>query len=64
MAYLHEALSVWLAAGYEINYSAHDSDILTVIEYRPNAPSRNDYREKFPPAQNMINARRRAELAA
>ncbi|EJN0435279.1 phage polarity suppression protein, partial [Salmonella enterica subsp. enterica] len=28
------------------------------------APSRDDNREKFTPVQNMIYARRRAELAA
>lgn len=64
MAYLREALSVWLAAGNEINYSAQDNDILTAIGYRPDAPSRDDNREKFTPAQNMIYIRRRAELAA
>ena len=64
MAYLREALSVWLTAGNEINYSAQDSDILTAIGYRPDAPSRDDNREKFTPAQNMIYTRRRAGLAA
>lgn len=63
MAYLREALSVWLAAGNDINYSAQDNDILTAIGYRPDAPSRDDNREKFTPAQNMIYTRRRAELA-
>lgn len=63
VACLREALSVWLAAGNEINYSAKDSDILTAIGYRPDAPSRDDNREKFPPAQSMIYTRRRAELA-
>ncbi|HAF6423143.1 TPA: hypothetical protein G9A28_000036 [Salmonella enterica] len=58
------ALSVWLTAGNEINYSAQDTDILTAIGYRPDAPSRDDNREKFTPAQNMIYARRRAGLAA
>lgn len=64
MAYLREALSVWLAAGNEINYSAQDNDILTAIGYRPDAPSRDDNRETFTSAQNMIYTRRRAELAA
>lgn len=64
VAYLQEALSVWLAAGNEIYYSAQDSDILTAIGYRPDAPSRDDNREKFTPAQSMIYTRRRAELAA
>ncbi|MEZ2794403.1 phage polarity suppression protein [Proteus terrae] len=64
MAYLREALSVWLAAGNEINYSAQDNDILTAIGYRPDAPSRDDNREKLTPAQSMIYTRRRAELAA
>lgn len=64
VAYLREALSVWLAAGNEINYSAQDNDILTAIGYRPDAPSRDDNREKVTPAQNMIYTRRRAELAA
>lgn len=62
--YLREALSVWLAAGNEINYSAQDNDILTAIGYRPDAPSRDDNREKFTPVQSMIYTRRRAELAA
>ncbi|EAA8017093.1 phage polarity suppression protein, partial [Salmonella enterica] len=48
----------------EINYSAQDKDILTAIGYRPDAPSRDDNREKFTPAQNMIYTRRRAGLAA
>lgn len=64
MAYLREALSVWLAAGNEINYSAQNNDILTAIGYRPDAPSQDDNREKFTPAQNMIYTRRRAGLAA
>lgn len=64
MAYLREALSVWLTAGNDINYSAQDSDILTAIGYRSDAPSRDDNRETFTPAQNMIYTRRRAELAA
>lgn len=64
VTYLREALSVWLAAGNEINYSAQDSGILTAIGYRPDAPSRDDNREKFTPAQSMIYTRRRAELAA
>ncbi len=64
MAYLREALSVWLTAGNDINYSAQDSDILTAIAYKPDAPSRADNREKFTPAQNMIYACRRARLAA
>ena len=62
--YLREALSVWLSTGEEINYAAEDSDILTAIGYRPDAPSRDDNREKFTPAQSMIYTRRRAELAA
>ncbi|EIW8579160.1 TPA: phage polarity suppression protein [Klebsiella aerogenes] len=64
LAYLREALSVWLAAGNDIGYSAPDNDILTAIGYRPDAPSRDDNRETFTPAQNMIYTRRRAELAA
>ncbi len=64
LAYLREALSVWLAAGNEINYSVQDQDILTTIRYRPDAASRDNNREKFTPAQNMIYTRRRAELAA
>lgn len=64
IAYLREAFSVWLTAGNEINYPAQDSDILTAIGYRPEAPSRDDDREKFTPAQNIIYARRRAKLAA
>ncbi|EJN2572834.1 phage polarity suppression protein [Salmonella enterica] len=64
VSYLREALSVWLTAGNDINYSAQDKDILTAIGYRPDAPSRDDNREKFTPAQNMIYTRRRAGLAA
>lgn len=62
--YLREALSVWLAAGEKINYSVQDSDILAAIRFRPDAASRDDNREKFTPAQNLIYTRRRAELAA
>ncbi|EGM6663076.1 Polarity suppression protein, partial [Salmonella enterica subsp. enterica serovar Senftenberg] len=62
--YLREALSVWLAAGEKINYSAQDNDILTAIGFRPDAASRDDNRQKFTPAQNLIYTRRRAELAA
>ncbi len=62
--YLREALSVWLAAGEKINYSAQDNDILTAIGFRSDAASRDDNREKFTPAQNLIYTRRRAELAA
>lgn len=61
---LREALSVWLAAGEKINYSAQDSNIFTVIGFRPDAASRDDNRQKFPPAQNLIYIRRRAELTA
>nr|WP_276516537.1 phage polarity suppression protein [Rosenbergiella australiborealis] len=64
VSFLREALSVWLTAGNDINYSAQDKDILTAIGYRPDAPSRDDNREKFTPAQNMIYTRRRAGLAA
>lgn len=62
--YLREALSVWLAAGEKINYSVQGNDILTAIGFRPDAASRDDNREKFTPAQNLIYTRRRAELAA
>ena len=62
--YLREALSVWLASGEKINYSAQDGDILTAIGFRPDAASRDDNREKFTPAQSLIYTRRRAELAA
>ncbi|MGG7694514.1 phage polarity suppression protein [Klebsiella aerogenes] len=64
MTYLREALSIWLAAGNDINYSAQANDILTAIGYRPDVPSRDDNRETFTPAQSMIYTRRRAELAA
>ncbi len=64
VVYLREALSVWLTAENDINYSAQDSDILTAIGYRPDAPPRDDNRETFTPAQNMIYAHRRAGLAA
>jgi len=33
VAYLREALSVWLTAGNEINYSAQDKNILTAMGY-------------------------------
>jgi len=62
--YLREALSVWLAAGEEINYSAQDNDILTAIGFRPDAASRDDNREKYTPAQNQNYVNKRAELAA
>ena len=58
VVYLREALSVWLTAENDINYSAQDSDILTAIGYRPDAPPRDDNRETFTPAQNMIYAHR------
>lgn len=60
--YLREALSVWLAAGEKINYSVQDNDILTAIGFRPDAPSRDDNREKFTPAQNQNYVRKRTEL--
>ena len=47
----------------EINYSAEDSDILTAIGFRPDAASRVDNQEKYTPAQSLIYARRRTELA-
>ncbi|MEY8712586.1 phage polarity suppression protein [Mangrovibacter phragmitis] len=62
--YLREALSVWLAEGHDISYSERDSEILTAAGYRPEAPSRDDSREQFTPAQNMIYTRRRADMAA
>ena len=62
--YLREALSVWLAAGGTINYSAQDNDILTAIGFRPDAASVDDSREKFTPAQNMIFSRKSAQLAS
>lgn len=62
--YLREALSVWLAVGEKINYSAQDNDILTAIGFRPDTASRDDNREKFTPAQNQNYVRKRAELAA
>ncbi|WP_130948756.1 phage polarity suppression protein [Klebsiella pneumoniae] len=62
--YLREALSVWLSTGEEINYAAEDSDILTAIGFRPDAASRVDNQEKYTPAQSLIYARRRTELAS
>ncbi|MGG9111287.1 phage polarity suppression protein [Raoultella ornithinolytica] len=64
VGYLREALSVWLAAGEKINYSAQDNDILTAIGFRPDAASRDDNREKYTPAQNQNYVNKRAELAA
>ena len=54
---------MWLSTGEEINYSAEDSDILTAIGFRPDEASRVDNQEKYTPAQSLIYARRRAELA-
>ncbi|KLZ28120.1 hypothetical protein SL11_01693 [Klebsiella pneumoniae] len=54
---------MWLSTGEEINYSAEDSDILTAIGFRPDAASRVDNQEKYTPAQSLIYARRRTELA-
>ncbi|HCO7934157.1 TPA: Polarity suppression protein [Escherichia coli] len=62
--YLREALSVWLAAGEKIHYSAQDYDILTAIGFRPDAASRDDNREKYTPAQNQNYVNKRAELVA
>jgi len=62
--HLREALLVWLVAGEKINYSAQDNDILTAIEFRPDAASRDDNRDKFTPAHNLNYTRRRSELAA
>ena len=62
--YLREALQLWLVAGEKNNYSVQDNDILTAIGFRPDAASRDESREKFTPAQNLIYTRRRAELAA
>lgn len=62
--YLREALSVWLAAGEKINFTAQDNDILTAIEFRPDAASRDDNREKYTPTQNQNYVNKRAELAA
>lgn len=64
VGYLREALSVWLAAGEKINYSAQDNDILTAIGFRPDAASRDDNREKYTPAQNQNYVNKRVELAA
>ncbi|WP_407299209.1 phage polarity suppression protein [Klebsiella quasipneumoniae] len=61
--YLREALSVWLSTGEEINYTSEDSDILTAIGFRPVAASRVIIRKNTPPAQSLIYARRRTELA-
>ncbi|RAU68244.1 phage polarity suppression protein [Klebsiella pneumoniae] len=55
---------VWLSTGEEINYAAEDSDILTAIGFRPDAASRVDNQEKYTPAQSLIYARRRTELAS
>ncbi|RAW72772.1 hypothetical protein CKY12_07975 [Photorhabdus sp. S12-55] len=60
--YLREALSVWLAAGVEIKYSAQDRDILTAIGFRPHMASLADNQEKYTPVQNLIYALRKAEL--
>ncbi|HBU5754278.1 TPA: Polarity suppression protein, partial [Klebsiella pneumoniae] len=54
----------WLSTGEEINYAAEDSDILTAIGFRPDAASRVDNQEKYTPAQSLIYARRRTELAS
>ncbi|WP_441295790.1 phage polarity suppression protein [Raoultella terrigena] len=62
--YLREALSVWLSTGEEIHYAAEDGDILTAIGFRPDAASRVGNQEKYPPAQSLIYARQRTELAS
>ncbi|UDG01413.1 transposase [Enterobacter cloacae] len=59
-----EVKRLWLAAGEKINYADQDSDILTTIRFRPDAASRDDNREKFPPAQNQNYVNKRAQLAA
>ncbi|CCK08175.1 FIG054316: Phage polarity suppression protein [Cronobacter sakazakii 696] len=38
-----------MAATKKINYSVQDNDILMAIEFRPDAASRDDSREKFTP---------------
>jgi hypothetical protein len=55
---------MWLSTGEEIHYAAQDSDILTAIGFRPDAGSRVDNQEKYSPAQSLIYARRRMELAS
>ena len=62
--YLRDALAAWMNTGQEINYSAQDNDILTAAGHRPDAASRVDNQEKYTPAQSLIYARRRAELAS
>ncbi len=42
---LRDALLAWLAAGEKINYSVQDNDILTALRFRPDAASRDDFRE-------------------
>lgn len=63
-AYLRDALAAWLEEGAEINYAAHDNDILTATGFRPDAALWVDYQEKYTPAQNLIYARRKTGLAA
>ncbi|WP_414627518.1 phage polarity suppression protein [Lelliottia amnigena] len=62
--YLREALSVWLAAGEKINYSAQDNDILTAIGFRPDAALRDESREKHTPAHNQNYVNKCAGLTA
>uniref|UniRef100_UPI0037C122AA phage polarity suppression protein n=1 Tax=Lelliottia amnigena TaxID=61646 RepID=UPI0037C122AA len=62
--YLREALTVWLAAGEKINYSAQDNDILTAIGFRPDAASRDENREKYTPAHNQNYVNKCAGLTA
>ena len=62
-AYLRNALAAWLEEGAEINYAAQDNDLLTAIGFRPDAALRVDYQEKYTPAQNLMNAYRKAGLA-
>nr|VXZ81525.1 Phage polarity suppression protein (Psu) [Klebsiella pneumoniae] len=60
--YLREALSVWLSTGEEINYAAEDSNILTAIDSGLTR-LRGWIIRKIHPAQSLIYARRRTELA-
>ncbi len=50
--------------GEKINFSAQDNHILTAIEYKHDAASCDDNREKLTPAQRLNYTHRRAALAA
>lgn len=53
-ACIHEALSVHLASGRDIEYAEDDREILTTIGLRPDRASRDDNRAKYSSEQRQI----------